>query len=34
PIASADTRALDAPCPLTARLAAALTDLLHRLPDP
>jgi branched-chain amino acid aminotransferase len=34
PVFIADHRPLPAPGPVTASLAAALTDLLHRLPDP
>ena len=34
PVALCDHRPLVAPCPLTARLRAALHDLLTRLPDP
>jgi branched-chain amino acid aminotransferase len=34
PAAMCDQRPLEAPCPVTARLAAALEDLWARLPDP
>ncbi len=34
PVSAADQRSLASPGPVTAALAAALADLLHRLPDP